>query len=234
MPILQSYVPQMPPLLALVNTALADMKQPAVTTVVGAKPLVTVMVSAINDAIIDIYTRAKWKFRIASQAVNMVAGQSDYLVPADFGSVEQDIQTSDRTIPFCPPQTFLETTTSTGQPSLFTLIDGDHLRFAPTPNADFVAKWPQLMLTYMRRPVLVVRDDDVPNLPMEFQDCLKTKARLRWKTAQEYSATDLQMENAIYEGQLNAKLNSYLMTPGKRLGMRIQTTMSPRVPYRKF
>jgi aconitase B len=89
-------------------------------------------------------------------------------------------------------------------------------------------------VTYKRRPVLVAMDEDRPMLPMEFQDALKAKGRLRWKAAQEYSQADLQMEEGTYEAMIARKMASYLMTPGKRLGMRNQVKSSVRSPFRRF
>jgi hypothetical protein len=224
----------MPTLLALVNQTLADMKQPPIITVANAKPLINVIVGGINDAIIDIYTRAKWQFRIASAPINMVSGQSDYLVPADFGSVEQDIVLTDKTIYYEPTGSFLGGMHSSGLPSMFTLIDADHFRFDPIPNDEFVAAWPQIMVVYLRRPVLVSQDGDIPNLPMEFQDALKAKARLRWKAAQEYSQSDLQMEEGLYEGMIGKKIASYLISPGKRQGMKPLRGNNVRTSFRRF
>jgi hypothetical protein len=164
----------------------------------------------------------------------MVEGQTDYIVPDDYGSIEQDIEIGDHFIYYTPTQILVQSSHVNGLPSAFTLIDSGHLRFSPAPNADFVAKWPQVMLVYKRRPRLVYLDTDRPDFPMEFQDALKAKGRLRWKAAQEYSQADLQMEEGTYEAMIARKMASYLMTPGKRLGMRNHMAASSRVPFRRF
>lgn len=233
MPVLQPLVQSTPRLLDLVNAVLDDVKQPNITTVIGAKAPARVIVQGINDALIDLFTRVKWSFREASAAVNLVVGQRDYLVPADFGSIEGDIVAENLTVYYVPKNQLQSSLNISGPVATFTLIDADHFRFDPTPNADFVAKFPQLLVDYLRRPVLVKYDDDVPSVPIEFQDILKTMGRLRWKKMNEYSTTDINDEKATYEQLIALKTMSYLTTPGKRQGMKLRLGQNPRTPYRK-
>jgi len=233
MPILQSIVQNMPNLLALVNFALDECKQQRVKTVANAKPTINAIVNGINDAIIEIYVRGKWKHREAAQAITMAEGVSDYPVPSDFASIWKDIEIPSGVIFYIDPAGFNSKPVVPGSPTCFTMADPGHLRFSPAPDATFVVKLPQLMLNYYRRPVLVVNDLDVPNLPMEFLDLLKLRGIITWKKQNEFSPMDIQNDQQHWEQLFTTKLTSYLGRAGKRQGLKLAGIPS-RTSYRGF
>ena len=219
MPVLKSFVQITPRLLDLVNQILDEVKQPNIASITSAKPPHRAIVNGINDALLDIHTRAKFAFRKAEAAITLAADESDYLVPADFGSLDQDIVIPNGLITFVPISKFIHAASS-GSPSFFTMKDGDHITLSPAPNADFVAKLPQIMLTYYRRAAILTKDDDYPNVPLEFIDLLKLRGGMFWKKMNEYSMGDIQFDKAEYEQKMSLKIASYLRAPGMRAGMR--------------
>ena len=219
MPILKAVVQITPRLLDLVNQVLDEVKQPNISSITVAKPPHRAVVNGINDAIVDIYTRAKFPFRKAEAAITLAEGVSDYLAPADFASLDQDIEIPNGEIVYVPISRFSESISS-GSPSVFTLSDGDHIRLSPAPNAEFVARLPQIMLTYYRRPFLLTKDDDYPNVPLEFMDLLKLRGGIFWKKTNEYSPSDIQFDKAEYEQKMSLKIASYLRAPGMRAGLK--------------
>ena len=227
MPILKSIVQITPRLLDLVNQVLDEVKQPNIASIVSAKPPHRAIVNGINDALLDIHTRAKFAFRKAEAAITLAADQADYLVPADFASVDQDIVIPNGLIVFIPVSKFTHSVSS-GSPSFFTMKDGDHITLSPAPNAEFVARLPQIMLTYYRRAAILTKDDDYPNVPLEFIDLLKLRGGLFWKKMNEYSLGDIQFDKAEYEQKMSLKIASYLRAPGMRAGMRMPSGGSSR------
>lgn len=234
MPVLQPLGQGMPNLLALVNLALAECNQPKIASIKNAKPIVDGMVDAINDAIVDIYTRAKWNFLHAQAPIDMQSGVQDYPVPADFGYVTNDIIIGDKKITFYPYEQFAIWSGVQGDLTTFTLVQPDTLRFCPVPSDDFVAQWPQIMLNYTRRPVLVSNDEDVPNLPKEFKEALRLAATMRWKKTKEYSPVDIQTDKQSYEQCIVSKLASYLRDPSRTHGLQRRINYVPRFNTRGF
>ena len=219
MPILKSIVQITPRLLDLVNQILDEVKQPNIASITTAKPPHRAIVNGINDALLDIHTRAKFAFRKAEAAITLAEGESDYLVPQDFGSLDQDIVIPNGLIVFVPISKFIRSTIS-GSPSYFTMKDGDHITLSPAPNAEFVQRLPQIMFSYYRRAMILTKDDDYPNVPLEFIDLLKLRGGLFWKKMNEFSPTDIQFDKAEYEQKMNLKIASYLRAPGMRAALR--------------
>lgn len=210
MPLLQE--PQtIPSKLALVNEALVSLKQPQVTTLVNAKPLITMLGNSVDDCVNDIYSRADWRFRLRTFPIELVADQAFYSVPADFGNLyTKGISAQNIFIPYLDAGAFavLELTPygtpeePSGQPQGFTLWDFISFKFYPKPSAEFVEQFPILNLQYLCNASPVANEDESPFLPYAFKLCVVNFLKYRWMASNEYGVTDMNEAKGMYEGQL--------------------------------
>ena len=239
----------MPSKLALVNEALAKLKQPAVTTLVNAKPLIVGLGDSVDDCVNDIYSRANWRFRLRTFPIELVADQQYYSVPADFGNLYgRGITANNLFVPYLTKDDFDALTLTpygtpddpSGQPQAFTLWDFISFKFHPKPSADFVASFPFLQLQYLCSAQPIQDENQAPALPYAFKLCVVNFLKYSWMVANEYGETDLKLAQSQYEGQLGLLLsrndpqpNGHSMRSGFRLGNRGLCRMSNRLRVQK-
>jgi hypothetical protein len=223
-----------PSKLALVNEALASLKQPPVTTLANQKPLITMLGNSVDDCVNDIYSRANWRFRLRVVPIDLVAEQEFYSIPPDFGNLySKGITASNLFIPYVSADDYdslAQTPYGTpgdpsGQPIVFTMRDFISFQFYPKPNASFVAVFPTLELQYLCSAEPVVNEEDSPFLPYAFKLCVVNFLKYRWMASNEYGVTDMQEAKGMYEGQLALLLtrndpapNGHRIRSGYRLG----------------
>jgi hypothetical protein len=204
-----------PSKLALVNEALAALKQPSVTTLANAKPLITLLGNSVDDCVNDIYSRANWRFRLRTFSIELVADEQFYSVPADFGNLYgRGISAANLFIPFMHQSDFDQVSLTpygtpvepSGQPQAFTLWDFISFKFHPKPSTDFVAAYPFLELQYLCSAQPIVDENQSPFLPYAFKLCVVNFLRLRWMDSNEYGMEDLNTAKGLYEGQLQLLL----------------------------
>lgn len=200
-----------PSKLALVNEALAQLKQPQITTLANQKPLVILLGNSVDDCVNDIYSRANWRFRLRTAQIELVADQQFYSVPADFGNLYGDgITGANLFIPYVDANTFATTSTTpygspdeqSGKPQAFTIWDFISFKFYPKPSADFVASYPFLDLQYLCSAQPILDENQAPFLPYAFKLCVVNFLKYRWMASNEYGTTDMQEAKGFYEGQL--------------------------------
>jgi len=76
---------QMPSILAMVQRVKRECGLPVPTTLVGTTDQTALVVlEALNDATVDIYMRARWEWKQCLYGLPLVAGTTQYALPADF------------------------------------------------------------------------------------------------------------------------------------------------------
>lgn len=224
-----------PSKLALVNEALAALKQPAVTTLDPAKskPLITLLANSVDDCVNDIYSRANWRFRLRTAYIELAADEQYYSIPPDFGNLYgKGISAKNLFIPYMDRNSFDAIALTpygtpdeaSGQPQAFTMFDFISFQFFPKPSADFVAEFPQVELKYMCSAQPILDENQSPFLPYAFKLCVVNFLKYRWMASNEYGVTDMQEAKGMYEGQLQLLLarndpqpNGHKMTSGYRM-----------------
>ena len=200
-----------PSKLALVNEALAALKQPPVTTLANQRPLVTMLGNSVDDCVNDIYSRANWRFRLRTQQIELVDGQQYYSVPSDFGNLYgKGVSAKNLFIPYLDRNSFDAVALTpygtpdepSGQPQAFTMFDFISFEFFPKPDASFVASFPIIELKYLCSAQPVVDENQPPFLPYAFKLCVVNFLKYRWMASNEYGVTDMQEAKGMYEGQL--------------------------------
>lgn len=204
-----------PSKLALVNEALAQLKQPPVTSLVNQKPLITMLANSVDDCVNDIYSRTNWRFRLRTYNIELVAEQQYYSIPPDFGNFYgRGIEALNLFIPYLDKSEYdAFTLTPYGTPTdpsgpiqVFTMHDFISFKFYPKPDAAFVANFPFLELQYLCNAQPIVDESQSPFLPYAFKLCVVNFLKYRWMASNEYGVTDMQEAKAMYEGQLNLLL----------------------------
>jgi hypothetical protein len=204
-------VPTIPSKLGLVNEALDALKQPRVTTLANAKPLILMLGNSVDDCVSDIYSRAAWRFRLRTQQIELVADEEFYSIPPDFGNIySKGIQAKSLFIPYATADDFNATAVTpygdgespSGRPIMFTLWDYEFFRFYPKPDATFASLYPVLNLQYLCTAQPILNENESPILPYAFKLCVVNFLKYRWMASNEYGVTDMQEAKGMYEGQL--------------------------------
>jgi len=205
--------PLMPSILAMVKRVKREVGLPTPTTLVNTSDQVSlVALSALNDACTEIYGRAKWEWKQSLYAFALVAGTTQYPVPADFerecispkaagypitGLTQEEWQ-----------QIIPSSTAQAGSPIYYS-IHGYIFEVWPSPSTDYVTAYPTLPFVYYRKPPkrLDGSDDNANlNLPPEFEDCINSYAKWRVKSFLEYP--DAADDHSKYEQALQVQLNA--------------------------
>lgn len=73
--------------LSLVQRAVMSLGETPPSTLVNPSQTTQVAMGAVNDAVADIYCRARWDWRLKQFFLTLTAGQASYDLPADFGEL---------------------------------------------------------------------------------------------------------------------------------------------------
>ena len=207
----------MPTLLALTSRVRREVTKETLITLTDDATN-NVIVDALNDAVDDLYYRAKWTWAKISGNLSMVAGQSEYTRPADFHRMASEVEIGSTILMEVDATEWIRRTRTTsvtgyqtplGQPVLY-MLDRAFIKFWPTPSTDFVAQVPTISILYYRRPAtrLVLTTDSAKafDIPMEFQEALVRFATAKLKIFRQFDdfALDLQRYEEIVQRQLNA------------------------------
>lgn len=74
-------------LLQTVQTVVAALGEQPPSTLITPSPTTIVAIGAVNDAVSDIYSRARWEFRLKQFFVTLSTGDAVYGLPEDFGEM---------------------------------------------------------------------------------------------------------------------------------------------------
>lgn len=175
-----------------------------------------VIVDNLNDAVEDIYFRAKWSWAKVIGDLAVVATQSDYTLPANFHRLATEVELGTRKLREIDAEEWVRTTGSNGigtipdgQPIIY-MIDRAFIRFWPTPSADFAALYPTIPILYYRRPStrLTLANDSASafDLPAEFQEAIVRFAVGKLKIFRQFDdfKLDLDRYEEIVQRQLYA------------------------------
>lgn len=204
----------MPTLLLLASRARREVTKETLATL-NDDVVNNIIVDSINDAIEDIYFRAKWSWAKVTSSLTMVASQSEYTFPADFHRLATEIEIGSTKLPEVDAEEWARKTyvsgigiVTPGQPTMY-MVDRTFVKFFPTPSADFITTVPTVALVYYRRPAkrMVLADSaSAPDIPVEFKEALVRFAMGRLKIFRQFDdfGLDLQRYEDIVQRQLNA------------------------------
>ena len=204
---------QMPSILAMVQRVKRECGLPVPTTLVGTTDQTALVVlEALNDATVDIYMRARWEWKQCLYGLPLVAGTTQYALPADFERMCIDPKSAGYPISGLSQEEWQQqipaVSITSGQPQYFT-THGYIFEIWPSPNAEFITNYPILPFTYYRLPPgrLDGSDDGANiNIPAEFASALNCYGK--WKTKEFLEYPDSQLDHQRYEQELGVQLNA--------------------------
>jgi YD repeat-containing protein len=156
------------------------------------------VLEAVNDAVVEIYRSHRWAFARTTAYYNIVAGQSDYPLPADFVSMAYPPSWNGYQLRELTPDDwyaqlpFFNLQNMTGGP-IYCTADANFFRVYPTPTALAVTTAPQIRYTYERNAggrLTSSNDNASINLPYEFLEAVVAFGKWKLKTLLEYPDAD--------------------------------------------
>lgn len=203
----------MPSILSMVKRVKRECGLPQPTTLVSTTDQDSLVVlDALNDATTEIYMRKRWETIECLYGVPLVAAQTQYALPADFGRMATGPKSAG--VPMTPytheewQRAIPAVSTNIGQPIAYTAY-GLIFEVWPPPSTDYVTSYPVLQFSYYRMPPsrLDGTDDDANiNLPPEFEECLISFAKWKLKAKLEYP--DAEADHARYERTLQIQMDA--------------------------
>lgn len=202
----------MPSILTMVKRVKRECGLPEpITLVATTDKTAIVALDALSDAAVDIYSRKRWEWQESLYSVSLVAGTTQYALPADFQRLAQPPEAGGYPVAGLTEEEWMQyvplVSTTSGSPQYYT-VHGYIFEIWPAPTADYIALYPQLPFTYYRQPpARLDGSDDVANIniPVEFVECLIAYGRWRVKSFLEYPDAD--KDKGIYEEKLFTRMN---------------------------
>ena len=203
----------MPSILTMVKRVKRECGLPEPTTLVGTTDKTAlVALEGLNDATVDIYSRKRWEWQESLYGVTLVAGTTQYALPADFMRMAQPPEAGGYPITGLTEEEWNQVvpiqTAVSGSPQYYT-VHGYIFEVWPAPSADYIAQYPILPFIYYRQPPerLDGTDDAANiNLPPEFVPCLIAYGKFAVKAFLEYP--DATGEIQLYEKLLSIRINA--------------------------
>jgi hypothetical protein len=222
-----------PSILYLVQRVKRECGLPTPTTLIGTTDQTAlVAISALNDAVVEIYTRNRWEWKQSLYAVPLVAGTTQYPLPNDFERICIDPKSGGYPVTGLSQEEWQQILPSmdntTGSPVYYT-THGLIFEIWPAPSAAYIAQYPNLPFVYYRKPParLDGTDDSANfNMPPEFEDALVSYGK--WKVKEFLEYPDSQSDHQKYEQALQVQLNAG-RTMRKNPRMRQGGMVSPKV-----
>ena len=169
---------------------------------------------ALNDAVIDIYNRARWEWLMTVYHIQLVAGRDQYQMPKNFDRLAMPVRLTNTPMkeytaldwPY-----YIPTVDPGGQggPHSY-MVHNDILSVFPAPSAESVAQYPKLILAYYKSPgprVPASADGDKTtwDIPEAFIEPMVAFGKWKLKMLLEYP--DSPGEMARYEQLIQQNLN---------------------------
>jgi hypothetical protein len=157
----------------------------------------------------EICNRARWEWQKCRTGIQLVAGQTEYPLPADFQRMSDDPLAAGIPLkPYTPEDYYVAIAgfmNSSGSPSMYT-VSSNKISIWPVPESDYVTYSPILPYTYFRNPgPRISADDDVFNIPGDFYETLVSFGKWKVKAFLEYP--DAEYEHQRYETCLQIQMN---------------------------
>lgn len=124
----------------------------------------------INIAIQTIEQENRWPWQEAIQTVTLADSSGDFTVPVDWRATRAIIADRYEVKITSPIDVLMYPTNASGPPQIAAVIDRT-VKLRPAPGVGTV-----LSHIYYRAPVLLVEDDDEPQMPTEYTPAIVTKA----------------------------------------------------------
>ena len=209
---------QTPPLKDVVNRILNECGLQSQADLTTSQFLGTVTaINATNDAVNDIKFRCRWEWLKRTAVVNLAAGVNSYAMPADFVRMGHPFVPWNGSVKGMPmqektPDEFYQLIPglpagSAGTPQFY-MVDSNVVTVYPTPDANFVATWPNLQYVYFQgpqRPLGAADQALAVDIPPEFIEALVAFGKWKMKLFLEYP--DWQAEQQRYETCLHVQMN---------------------------
>lgn len=213
MAIVQSAV-VFPTALEMVNRVQRECGVETITSLANANTRSEVVREALNDAVVDIYNRARWEWLLSTYYVTLVAGKDQYQMPQNFDRLAMPARVTNTPMkeytaldwPY-----YIPTMDPGGQggPHSY-MVHNDILHVFPAPSAESIAQYPQIALAYYkssgpRVPASAAGDKTTWDVPMAFIEPIIAFGKWKLKLHLEYP--DSQAEMMRYEQMIQQNLN---------------------------
>jgi hypothetical protein len=205
----------MPTLLSLVSRVRREVTKETLVTL-NDDATNNLIVDNLNDAVDDIYFRAKWSWAKSLGNIVLVAGQSEYTLPANFHRMASEVEIGVVKLREVDAEEWTRYTyqspsgiSTSGQPVLY-MVERGFIKFWPCPNADYIAQVPTVPLLFYRRPStrLTLTNDSANafDLPYEFVEAIVRYAIARLKIFRQFDDYKIDMDRyeEIVQRQLYA------------------------------
>lgn len=204
----------MPSLLSLVSRVRREVTKETLSSL-NDDATNNLIVDNLNDAVDDIYFRAKWSWAKTVGNLVLVAGTSEYTLPANFHRMASEVEIGATKLREVDAEEWSRYTyqspagiSTSGQPVVY-MVDRSFVKFWPAPNADFIAQVPTIALLFYRRPStrLIITDSTIAfDLPYEFTEAIVRYAIARLKIFRQFDDYKIDMDRyeEIIQRQLYA------------------------------
>lgn len=189
---------QIPGLLAIVNRVLNECALPSWSSLAAMDYKGTLVLDAVNDAVVEIHRKKRWSWTRSTYFYPLVAGQTDYPLPADFESMAYPpIWNGTQLREYTPDDwyaqyPFWSSIASSGGPMACT-TDAQFFRIYPAANASAIAAAPHIRIIYQRTAggrLTNANDNAAFNIPFEFLEAIVAFGKWKLKTFLEYPDAD--------------------------------------------
>lgn len=214
MSVVQSGSLATPTALDVVNRVQRECGVEQIVSMASSNDRSEVVREAINDAVIDIYNRARWEWLVNVYHIRLISGQDSYQLPQNFDRLARPVQVSNTPmkeytaldwpyyIPTIDPG-------GQGQPHSY-MIQNQILSVFPAPNQEAIDQHAFLVFAYykhpgVRMPATSAADKQTWDVPPQFIEPLVSFGKWKLKTYLEYP--DAQAEVMRYEQLIQQNLN---------------------------
>ena len=214
MSVVQSGTLTVPVALDMVNRVQRECGVEQISSMASSNDRSEVVREALNDGIIDLYSRARWEWLVNAYYINLVAGQSSYQLPQNFSTLAAPAQVTNSPMTEYTPLDwpyYIPTmqNTGTGGPHSYYVQNGV-INIFPTPDANVIATYPIMKIAYVKNPGVRIPasaagDAMTWDIPPEFVEPLIAFGKWKLKSYLEYP--DFQTDQARYSELIGLLLN---------------------------
>ena len=214
MSVVQSGSLAVPTALDIINRVQRECGVEQIVTMASPNDRSEVAREAINDAVIDIYNRARWEWLVNVYNIRLVPSQDSYQLPQNFDRLARPVQVTnvpmkEHTALDWPYYIPTIDTGGEGRPHSY-MIQNQILSIYPPPNQAAIDQYQFMVFAYYKHPGVRIAanaasDKQTWDVPAQFIEPLVVFGKAKLKTYLEYP--DAQAELMRYEQLIQQNLN---------------------------
>lgn len=214
MSVVQSSSLAVPLALDLVNRVQRECGVEQIVTMASPNKRSEVVREALNDAVVDIYNRARWEWLVTTHNIRIIAGRDQYQLPQNFDRLARPVQISNVPMkeytaidwPYYVP---VVDAGGQGQPNCY-MVHNQILSVYPQPNQAVLDQFQFIICTYYkhageRLQAVATSDLETWDIPPQFVEPLVVFGKYKLKLFLEYP--DAQAEVQRYEQLIQQNMN---------------------------